>query len=123
MFAKNLKQDNIQSTALNLIGTGTAIAGDITSDGDMRIDGKIDGNVTSKSKLALGSGAEIKGNVNARSADVSGKIIGDLEVSETLFLRATAQINGNLKVGKLIIESGASFNGNCYMNQSNSTNL
>jgi cytoskeletal protein CcmA (bactofilin family) len=117
MLNKNNKSDNSQSSALNMVGTGTLVKGDITSDGDLRVDGRIHGNVNSKSKIALGASAEIIGNAIARSADISGKIEGDLEIAETLFLRATAKITGNIKTSKIIIESGAVFNGNCYMNK------
>lgn len=117
MLNKNNKADNNQGLALNMVGTGTLVKGDITSDGDLRVDGKIHGNVISKSKIAIGAGAEIIGNTIARSADISGKIEGDLEIGETLFLRATAKIIGNIKTSKIIIESGAVFNGSCYMNK------
>ncbi len=119
MLNKNNKSDNNQGLALNMIGTRTLVKGDITSDGDLRVDGKIHGNVISKSKIALGASAEIIGNTIARSADISGKIDGDVEIAETLFLRATAKINGNIKTAKIIIESGAVFNGNCYMHKAN----
>ncbi len=117
---KNTKNENNQGAALNMIGTGTIIKGDLSSEGDLRVDGKIEGNTASKSKIALGAIGEIIGNVAARSADISGKIDGDVEIAETLFLRATAKINGNIKTSKLVIESGASFNGNCYMSVSKS---
>ncbi len=115
MLNKTPKNDSNQGNALNMIGIGSLIKGDITSDGDLRIDGKIHGQVVSKSKIALGGTSEIIGNVTARSADISGKIDGDVEITETLFLRASSKINGNIKTGKLVIESGAVFNGNCQM--------
>lgn len=117
MLNRNNKTENNQGSALNMVGTGTLIKGDILSDGDLRVDGKIHGNVNSKSKIALGAGSEIVGNTIARSADISGRIEGDVEIAETLFLRATAKIIGNIKTSKIIIESGAVFNGNCYMNK------
>lgn len=115
MLNKNTKNDQSQNSALNMIGLGTLIKGDLSSDGDLRIDGKIDGNVISKSKIAMGAGATIIGNVNARSADISGRIDGDILISETLFLRSSAKINGTVKTSKLVIESGAEFNGSCNM--------
>jgi len=115
MLNKNAKNESSQNSALNMIGLGTVIKGDLTSDGDLRIDGKIDGNVISKSKIAMGASAEIKGNTKARSADISGRIDGDVEINETLFLRSSAKIYGNITTAKLVIESGAEFNGTCHM--------
>ena len=107
MLNKNTKNDTSQNSALNMIGLGTLIKGDLSSEGDLRIDGKIEGNVVSKSKIAMGASAAISGNVHARSADISGRIDGDLIVNETLFLRSSAKINGNVSTSKLVVESGA----------------
>ena len=96
MLNKTQKSDPNQGAVLNMIGLGTVIKGSLSSDGDLRIDGKIEGDVSSKSKIAMGAAAEISGNVNARSADISGKIEGDVLVNETLFLRSSAKINGNI---------------------------
>lgn len=115
MLNKNTKNDTSQNSALNMIGLGTLIKGDLSSEGDLRIDGKIEGNVVSKSKIAMGASAAISGNVHARSADISGRIDGDLIVNETLFLRSSAKINGNVSTSKLVVESGAEFNGTCRM--------
>lgn len=118
MLNKNTKNDPAQNSALNMVGLGTVIKGDMSSDGDLRIDGKIEGNVTTKSKIAMGAAALIMGNVSARSADISGRIDGDLMINETLFLRSSAKINGQVHTSKLVVESGAEFNGNCRMNSS-----
>jgi cytoskeletal protein CcmA (bactofilin family) len=115
MLNKNSKNEQGQNSALNMIGVGTLIKGDISSEGDIRIDGTIEGKVMSKSKIAMGISANIKGDVFARSADISGKIFGDIEISETLFLRASSKITGNIKTNKLVIESGSEFNGSCIM--------
>ncbi|MCC6818148.1 MAG: polymer-forming cytoskeletal protein [Bacteroidia bacterium] len=115
MLNKTPKNESNQNSALNMIGMGTIIKGDLGSDGDLRIDGKIEGIVTSKSKIAMGAGAEIIGDVNARSADISGKIDGNIHITETIFLRSSSKITGNITTSKLVIESGAEFNGNCNM--------
>jgi cytoskeletal protein CcmA (bactofilin family) len=115
MLNKNPKNEAGQNSALNMIGLGTMIKGDLASEGDLRIDGRIEGNVTSKSKIAMGASSEIKGNVKARSADISGRIDGDIEINETLFLRSSAKVYGNITTAKLVIESGAEFNGSCTM--------
>jgi len=119
MLNKTSKTDNTQNTVLNMIGLGTVIKGGLSSEGDLRIDGRIEGDVASKSKIAMGASAVIQGNTNARSADISGQINGDLHVSETLFLRSSAKINGNITTAKLVVESGAEFNGSCKMNDHN----
>ena len=59
---------------------------------------------------------EVKGNIHANDAVISGKVMGNVLVSELLFLKATAKIYGDISVGKLVVENGAEFNGACKMN-------
>lgn len=100
----------------NLVGDGTEIKGSINSDSDIRIDGKVLGNVTTKSKMVLGTSGYIDGDVSASSVDVSGVIKGNVKASEILYLKASGRIEGNITTAKMVIESGGEFNGSCQMN-------
>ncbi|MDX5320721.1 MAG: polymer-forming cytoskeletal protein [Bacteroidota bacterium] len=102
-------------TDLNLIGVGTSISGDINSSGDLRIDGNVRGNVQSKARIVLGPNGKIEGDIHAQNADIQGSVKGKLMIGEILFLKSTAQINGDIVTNKLVVESGAEFNGNCIM--------
>ncbi|MCU0423182.1 MAG: polymer-forming cytoskeletal protein [Bacteroidia bacterium] len=102
---------------LNIINSGTQITGDVNSDGDMRVDGTIKGYLTSKARLVLGPTAIIDGDIKAANIEISGEVNGNIYASELLTIKASAKINGDIISNKLIIESGASFNGNCKMNK------
>ena len=99
----------------NVIAKSTLIVGEIKSDGDYRIDGTLEGNITTKGKVIIGSGGLVKGNINASSADVEGTTTGTLNVEKTLTIKAIANISGDVVVGKLSIEPGATFNASCVM--------
>jgi cytoskeletal protein CcmA (bactofilin family) len=101
--------------SINLIGAGTVIEGEIKCNGDIRIDGTINGSITSKAKVVIGSTGVIEGDVSCQNADISGTIKGKINVSELLFLKSTTKITGDIVTGKLIVESGASFTGSCNM--------
>jgi cytoskeletal protein CcmA (bactofilin family) len=101
----------------NMIGKGTLITGDIETAGNLRIDGKLKGNIHSKAKVALGNGAMVDGNVYAQNADIEGEVTGVLEISDTLVLKATAVIKGDIITNKLVVEAGAKFNGTCRMGE------
>jgi cytoskeletal protein CcmA (bactofilin family) len=103
------------SNSSNNIGKGTVLEGNVETYGNIRIEGKVVGNVKSKSKVALGKSAIIEGNILAMNADVEGEVKGKLEISDVLVLKATARIHGEIVTGKLIVESGAVFNGGCKM--------
>lgn len=104
-----------QSGSINIIGQGTTIEGQINAAGDLRIDGTIIGSVTSKAKVVIGSTGQVQGDVVCQNADISGTVKGKTTVGELLFLKSTARINGDIITGKLVVEVGASFSGNCHM--------
>ncbi len=103
------------SSSINTFGIGTLIEGDIKSEGDIRIDGKIIGTITSKAKVVIGSTGVIDGEVFCSGADISGRVTGILKVKELLFLKSTAKIDGDIVTNKLVVEKGAEFHGNCSM--------
>lgn len=103
------------SNSSNTIGKGTFLEGNIETYGNIRIEGKVVGNVKSKSKVALGNSSHVQGNIIAQNADIEGEVRGKIEVSELLVLKATAIINGDIITGKLVVEPGAVFNGGCKM--------
>ena len=105
-----------ESSAVNLIAQGTDIVGDVSSNGDIRIDGSLKGNISTKGKIVIGESGSIKGEVKCKNSDIEGSVDGKIIVSELLSLKATSSIKGDLVAKKLSIEPGAKFSGNCSMN-------
>jgi cytoskeletal protein CcmA (bactofilin family) len=103
------------SNSSNTIGKGTFLEGNIETFGNIRIEGKVVGNIKSKSKVALGNQSHVQGNIIAQNADIEGEVKGKLEIFEVLVLKATAVINGDIHTGKMVVEPGAVFNGTCKM--------
>jgi cytoskeletal protein CcmA (bactofilin family) len=103
------------TSSVNLIGGGTKITGDITSAGDVRIDGHLTGNIIIAGKFVLGPNGMVEGNITSANADLSGEVKGKVNVSDILSLKASARINGDILTGKLSIEPGALFTGTCNM--------
>ncbi len=118
MMTKNIEPEN---KLPNMIGQGTKITGDIETNGDIRIDGNIEGNVKSKGKVVIGSNGLIKGEVYCSNAELAGTLHGKINVSELLSLKASSKVNGDIKSAKLNIEPGAIFTGTCSMGTENST--
>jgi len=117
MFNSTKNTPAFNPNNLNIINAGTTITGDLTSEGDMRIDGAVKGYVSSKARLVLGPTSKVDGDIKAVNLELSGEVNGNVVVTELLTIKATAKINGDIKSGKLIIEAGAEFNGTCSMKE------
>jgi len=107
--------NEMTSNNINLIGQGTEITGDIVCNGDLRIDGILTGNISSKGKIVIGESGKIKGEISCKNSDISGFVEGKVTVIELLSLKTTARINGDISTSKLAIEPGARFTGYCEM--------
>ena len=105
----------METPSVNIIGAGTVIEGDIKSDGDIRIDGTLNGSLSTKGKLVLGATGMVDGEVACQNADISGTINGKIKVSELLSLKTTSKLTGDITTNKLSIEPGANFSGSCAM--------
>jgi cytoskeletal protein CcmA (bactofilin family) len=106
-----------------LIGSGTTVKGDIHSDHDLRIDGKVEGNILGTSKVIIGTNGLVEGNITGKQADILGKVNGNIKVSDILQLRGSSIVNGNVFAAKLQVEPTATFNGECHMGANMGANV
>jgi cytoskeletal protein CcmA (bactofilin family) len=120
---KSNKNQEFNPQEINIMNAGTSINGDLNSEGDLRIDGIVKGSITVRTKLVLGPSSKVDGNVKAANCDVQGTVNGNITIEDLLTVKATAKIVGDIKSQKLVIESGAEFNGNSQMGVSKSSNF
>lgn len=109
------KVQEVEHNKINVIGEGTVIKGDISSNGDIRIDGSLTGNLATQGKLVLGASGEILGEVECKNAELSGKLDGKIAVNELLSLKASAKVRGDIVTKRIAIEPNAIFTGTCQM--------
>lgn len=112
------KNNETNSLAVNLIANGTTFKGDIQTDSDLRIDGVLNGTIQSKGKVIIGETGHMEGEIQCKDADISGKVNANLKIAESLTLKASAKVNGEVITKKLSIEEGALFTANCRMDDS-----
>lgn len=121
-MAKNIEVEPISNT-LNIIGFGSEIKGEIVTNGDIRIDGVLQGNIAVKGKIVVGETGRIIGNIACKQCDVIGNVEGNIISQDLLSLKATCNVVGDMVCTKLSIEPGAKFSGKCDMNQQISESL
>ena len=107
--------DATTSNGSTLVSAGTTITGDIDSNGDIRIDGILKGNLKGKAKIIIGTEGIVEGDIEGLQADIMGHVRGNIKIQELLYLHGTTKVNGDIYAGKLQIEPTAVFNGKCNM--------
>lgn len=116
--SKSKSVDESPAGGNSIIGGGTTIQGNIMSNGDIRIDGVLKGNLAGKGKILIGPEGTVEGDIEGEQADVLGKITGTIKVSGLLNLRGKAFVQGDIFAGKLQVEPTVTFNGQCHMGAS-----
>lgn len=112
-MAKNFETQG--SGRINSIMEGTTLQGEIRTDSNIRIDGKVKGTINAKGKIIIGQTGIVEGEVICQTSEIEGTLEGKITCSEILSLKATAKLNGDILTKKLAIEPGAAFSGNCSM--------
>ncbi|MEW5798140.1 MAG: polymer-forming cytoskeletal protein [Bacteroidota bacterium] len=102
---------------LNLIGVGTTVDGKIRTQGSLRVDGKLTGEVHAAENLAIGVTGEIEGAVNGRNVTIGGKVKGNITAVDKLVLEGKSSVRGDVKAAKLVIDEGAMFDGRISMTE------
>lgn len=112
MFSKGKKAGGRKRPAPpTIISADLHVNGDITSEGEIQIDGVVDGDVKG-TKLSIGQGGTIKGSVTAERVLVRGKVTGQIK-ARLVTLTRTARVTGDVLHETLAIEPGARLEGNC----------
>lgn len=109
------KITEIENAPINTIAHGTTIKGNVVANGDFRLDGTLNGNITLNGKLVVGESGVVNGNAVCQNANIIGTVLGNISVKELLSLHSTANVKGDILINKLAIEPGATFSGTCRM--------
>lgn len=102
-------------TLYNALTAGSKIIGTIIADSDIRIDGTVEGDLNCSGKVVIGEQGKLKGTISCQNAEILGNLDGKIEVKNTLALRASGNIKGEVSTQILIVEPNALFNGSCSM--------
>jgi cytoskeletal protein CcmA (bactofilin family) len=117
MFNSNNKKEQGHTSVASIIAKGTVLKGDITSDGDIRIDGTLQGNIHCTARVVIGANGVVEGDINSDNADIMGLTRGTLNVKDLLQLKGEGKVIGNIHAGRLMVEPNAQFNGQCHMTE------
>src|SRR5450759_1361610 len=100
---------------LNIIGSGTTIEGKLRTQGNIRVDGKMVGELHAAENVAVGLTGEIEGNINGSNVTIGGKIRGNIIAVDKLVFEGKAVVRGDIRAARLVIDEGAVFDGKISM--------
>lgn len=112
---RNSTLQNSNTQIFSVISNSAVFKGDICTENDLRIDGRVEGNINSKGKVIIGTEGYIKGKIMSTSVEIYGKFLGDVIVSDTVILKTSSYYKGQITTHNMKIETGASFFGSCKM--------
>ncbi len=105
-----------QNTSKNTLNSDVEIKGNLKFTGELTFDGKLDGEIQTDGTLHLGDSAVITGNINAQTVIVRGKVTGNIAAKEKIEIKSKAELFGDIRSAKLVIEEGVTFVGKTEVN-------
>jgi cytoskeletal protein CcmA (bactofilin family) len=105
-----------QTNSKNVLNSDVDLKGTLKFSGELTFDGKLDGEINSDATLHLGDNAVIKGNINVSTVVVRGKINGNITAREKIDIKSKAELFGDVRAPKLVIEEGVTFVGKSEVN-------
>jgi len=98
-----------------IVGKGSTLTGDMKVQNSIRIDGQVNGNISTTDTVIIGKDGGVMGNVKAKHVLLAGKVTGNISTTGKVFLQTTASISGDITAVRLVVDEGAVFDGKCKM--------
>lgn len=114
------KNENIGKDEVTIIGAGVILEGKLSSNGNIRVDGAINGDITANGNVTVGETGEISGEIRAEVISIGGRVIGSINAKEKAILESKAVLQGDIVSKILVVEAGAIFDGNSRMSDKGS---
>ena len=111
------KNNSNEVENINIIAAGTSITGDLKTEGVIRLNGTLIGNLETSEKLVIGQKGKVEGDIKCKNADVEGRVVGTISVQDLLSLKRTSNIQGDIITKQLSVEPGSVFTGTCKMSK------
>jgi cytoskeletal protein CcmA (bactofilin family) len=109
------KKDKGEAGLNTIIGKGSVIEGTLQVEGEIRIDGRVKGKISSTESLTVGNGGVVEADLDTKVAVIGGNVIGNVSALEKIELQSKAVVEGEITTKNLVVEEGAIFHGKCNM--------
>lgn len=117
---KNTSYEGPKSDETTIISHGVKIEGKVSSSGNIRVEGEIQGDITSQGKVIVGENGKVNGQISGEDITIGGKVSGTVRAKEKLVLDSKGNLKGDIFTKILLVEAGAKFDGKSNMGDSGS---
>ena len=104
-----------------LVARGSRLEGRLVADNDVEVHGEIYGTIEGKGQVLVAEGSTVEAALHSRVVVVAGKVVGDVSADDKIELRASAALRGNITAPRVVIQDGASFEGQVFMQKPDAT--
>lgn len=103
---------------VSIIGPGMKVVGDCTSDGTIRVEGRVDGSVAASKSVVVGKDGMVKGDISTQDAIIAGKVSGSVSAESRIELQATCRVQGDIRSRRVKLDEGGQVDGQLHMGAS-----
>lgn len=104
-----------QSRTVSVLGGGMTVTGDVTGEGEFRIEGRVEGSVTTTGRVVVDASGEVEGGIEAQEVVASGKIFGNIKARDVVRLKNGCQVEADVQAPVIELEEGGTVNGRLDM--------
>ncbi len=104
-------RNNTPSNGAALLGPSVRVRGRVSGEGDLRVEGQLEGDVSVTGDLAIGAGGAVNGDIDANAVTIGGALTGDVAARGAVVIQAGARVVGNMGGAEVSLEEGAKFSG------------
>lgn len=115
---KNVSPEERKSEETTIISLGVKIEGKVKSNGNIRVEGQIEGDIMSQGSIVIGGNGEVNGQVNADVINIAGSVTGTVRAKNKLTIEEKGNLKGDIFTKTLVVKEGAQFDGKCKMGES-----
>lgn len=103
---------------VSIIGPGMKIVGDCSSDGTIRVEGKVEGSVNAGKSVVVGKDGSVKGDISTQDAIIAGTVNGSVNAESRVELQSTCRVQGDIRSRRVKLDEGGQVDGQLHMGAS-----
>lgn len=101
----------VRDNNLSIIAPGLRIAGDLTTDGVVKVEGTVKGTIRARQQILVAKGGTVEGDLYSREAIIGGKVLGGVFADERVEVQPGSKVSGDITAQRIVVQEGGEVNG------------